>query len=194
MRTVQTTELAQDHHLEEMLPLRRVVHTDGFRLRNVPLIRLPRSGEFPNPLPRLIEPQNNFPSFRFDFGELAFTLLGVESKVCRKRFICEMSVNYRRNPIVGSAYTVISRQFFPQYAIDIDSMAPKSVKQCAMMFRECRGPTDPIPEDSNNGIDESVNATAGENEAAEVIDQSRAAKPKLDQVQRFVVGSKKTTE
>lgn len=139
---------------------------------------------------RLIGPRNNFPPFRFDFGELAFTLLGVESKVCRKRFICEMSVNYRRNPIIGSAYKMISRQFFPQYAVDIDSMAPKSVKQCAAMFSECRGPTDPIPEDNNNGLDESVNEAA--NNETDLMDQSRAAKPKLDQVQRFVVGSKKT--
>lgn len=123
--------------------------------------------------------------FRLDFSELAFTLLGVDSKECRKRFICEMSVNYRRNPILGSAYKMISRQFFPSY-IDNES---KSLKECAVKHSACGGgPSDPIPEDNNNAVEESVNSKAGIQSDEEA--RALVAKPQLDQVQRFVVGAK----
>lgn len=127
----------------------------------------------------------------FDFSELAFTVLGVDSKECRKRFICEMSVNYNRNPIVGTAYKMISSQFFPAYAKEIDQKAPKSIKDCATLYSGCRGPNDPIPEETNNAVDESINSKAVVINVTEE-EESRAMKPKLDQVQRFVVGSQKT--
>lgn len=102
-----------------------------------------------------------------------------------------MSVNYRRNPIIGSAYMMISRQFFPQYSREIEQVAPKSLRECAKKYSECRGPSDPIPEDNNNQIEEeSVDAAAEEGSGAGA-DESRAVKPKLDTVQRFVVGNKK---
>lgn len=100
-----------------------------------------------------------------------------------------MSVNYRRNPILGSAYSMISRQFFPNIVQEVDSQAPKSLKQCAQLYSECRGPQDPIPEDNNNAIDESGSSTTGANQVDQEGDQSRSSKPRLDQVQRFVVGS-----
>lgn len=118
----------------------------------------------------------------FDFSELAFTVLGVESKECRKRFICEMTVNYNRNPILGSAYMMISRQFFPLYAKEISKKAPKSLKDCARMYSECRGPSEPT---ETNALEESSTVVGEEEE-----EEARAA-PKLDQVQRFVVGSVK---
>lgn len=106
-----------------------------------------------------------------------------------------MSVNYRRNPIIGSAYKMISRQFFPQYAREMERLAPKSVKECATLYSECRAPNEPVPEKDTNKVDESV--SSGGNEVASEtneIDQSRSLKPKLDQVQRFVVGSQKKVE
>lgn len=130
----------------------------------------------------------------FDFGDLAFTVLGVESKECRKRFICEMSVNYNRNPIVGSAYKMISKQFFPEYMKEIDTIAPRSLKQCAESFPECRSPNDPAPVPEK--IDNELDASEQEGDTKDVEEGRAVASPGpkpvlMDQVQRFVVGSKK---
>lgn len=129
------------------------------------------------------------PLFSFDFSELAFTVLGVESKECRKRFICEMTVNYNRNPILGSAYMMLSRQFFPLYAKEISRKAPKSLTDCARMYSECRGPSEPIAETESNALEESSTVVLVDQHKEEE-EQARAV-PKLDQVQRFVVGSTK---
>lgn len=77
---------------------------------------------------------------------------------------------------------MISRQFFPQY---VDGQS-KSLKECAKKYSECRGPNDPIPEENSNDLEEGsakVETNVDEEEA-------RAVKPKLDQVQKFVVGRK----
>lgn len=93
-----------------------------------------------------------------------------------------MSVNYNRNPILGSAYKMISRQFFPQY---LDGQS-KSLKECAKKYSECRGPSDPIPEENSNDLEEEVSSKVG----TKIEEEARAVKPKLDQVQKFVVGRK----
>lgn len=110
-------------------------------------------------------------------------------------------MNYNRNPILGSAYKMVSRQFFGQYAKEIDIKGPKSLKECAALYSGCRGPTDPISEDNNNSLDENVNSKKHVVVDEDDVEESRAVKgevavpatekPKLDQVQRFVVGSKK---
>lgn len=93
-------------------------------------------------------------------------------------------MNYNRNPILGSAYKMISRQFFPQY---VDGQS-KSLKECAKKYSECRGPSDPIPEENSNDLEEEeVSSKVGTKIEEE---EARAVKPKLDQVQKFVVGRK----
>lgn len=74
---------------------------------------------------------------------------------------------------------MISRQFFPTYANEIAQKKPKSIKDCAMLYSDCRGPMDPVPEETSNAVEDVAAA-----------DEARKA-PQLDQVQRFVVGQKR---
>lgn len=90
----------------------------------------------------------------FDLSELAFAVLGVQKMECRKRFLCEMRVNYNSNPIIGTAYNMISRQVFADYQSEIDEKQPKSMKHCYELYKSCRGPNDPTPEQEDNELEE----------------------------------------
>lgn len=96
--------------------------------------------------------------FRYEWSEIAFTLLGIESKSCRKRLICEMDFKAKKVPIFGYAYNYLSRSFLSEYR-SINDVVNHS-NDCARMYKCSQ-----IGEDEDSDAD---NEDVKEEEAEEV--------------------------
>ncbi|XP_075155579.1 uncharacterized protein LOC142228937 [Haematobia irritans] len=71
-------------------------------------------------------------------GNFMFMFLGLDSKACRRRFICEMEFRSKYNPLTSMAFRVLSRSFFSKYTNDNNDMGKAhSYRECAAVNSEC---------------------------------------------------------
>ncbi|XP_058457034.1 uncharacterized protein LOC131434383 [Malaya genurostris] len=109
--------------------------------------------------------------------DLGFSFLGVHSRDCRKRFVCEVDVRTRHDPIMAFAMRLFGRDIFQRYRSVGDKIA-NSFGECAKLYSKCKfsgpsitfnvmgGQTDPLldyddslPEQTNEEpIEEAVGA------------------------------------
>uniref|UniRef100_A0A1I8P5B5 Uncharacterized protein n=1 Tax=Stomoxys calcitrans TaxID=35570 RepID=A0A1I8P5B5_STOCA len=71
-------------------------------------------------------------------GNFMFMFLGLDSKACRRRFICEMEFRSKRNPLTAMAFRVIGRSFFAKYTNENNEMGrAHNYHECAAVNSEC---------------------------------------------------------
>lgn len=67
-----------------------------------------------------------------------FAFLGLDSKACRRRFVCEMEFRSKLNPITSMGFRIVGRGFFEKYT---NSRNPHSRAtnffECATVNPEC---------------------------------------------------------
>uniref|UniRef100_A0A182QQ62 Uncharacterized protein n=1 Tax=Anopheles farauti TaxID=69004 RepID=A0A182QQ62_9DIPT len=71
--------------------------------------------------------------------DMTFRFLGVNRRVCRKRFVCEFDFRARRNPILLFVTRAIGRDVFHNYRDAGDEKAT-SYKDCGRIYEECKVP------------------------------------------------------
>uniref|UniRef100_A0A182PTN6 Conserved oligomeric Golgi complex subunit 5 n=1 Tax=Anopheles epiroticus TaxID=199890 RepID=A0A182PTN6_9DIPT len=71
--------------------------------------------------------------------DMTFRFLGVNRRVCRKRFVCEFDFQARRNPILLFVTRAIGRDVFHNYR-DVGDEKPASYKDCGRIYEECKVP------------------------------------------------------
>ncbi|XP_058123508.1 uncharacterized protein LOC131294670 [Anopheles ziemanni] len=71
--------------------------------------------------------------------DITFRFLGVNRRVCRKRFVCEFDFQARRNPILLFVTRAIGRDIFHNYRDETDEKA-NSYKDCGRIYEECKVP------------------------------------------------------
>ncbi|XP_050094004.1 uncharacterized protein LOC126576742 [Anopheles aquasalis] len=71
--------------------------------------------------------------------DMTFRFLGVNQRVCRKRFVCEFDFQARRNPILLFMTRAIGRDIFHNYRDASDERA-NSYKDCGRIYEECKVP------------------------------------------------------
>lgn len=62
-----------------------------------------------------------------------FAFLGLDSKGCRRRFICEMEFRSKQNPLTSMAFRIVGRGFFEKYT------NARNTNGHATSFAECAG-------------------------------------------------------
>ncbi|KAH8394790.1 hypothetical protein KR222_006027 [Zaprionus bogoriensis] len=71
-------------------------------------------------------------------AEFMFAFLGLDSKACRRRFVCEMEFRSNLNPLTSMAFRIVGRGFFEKYT---NSRNPQSRAtnffECASANPEC---------------------------------------------------------
>ncbi|XP_059612679.1 uncharacterized protein LOC132259144 [Phlebotomus argentipes] len=88
----------------------------------------------------------------FDWTSMAFAVLGVDTMVCRKRFVCEMEVQSKDNPFFGFAYNYLSQGMLTEYRNFPE--IPHNLADCARLFKECYSPADKAQENSSSAPEE----------------------------------------
>uniref|UniRef100_A0A182T9M0 Uncharacterized protein n=1 Tax=Anopheles maculatus TaxID=74869 RepID=A0A182T9M0_9DIPT len=71
--------------------------------------------------------------------DMTFRFLGVNRRVCRKRFVCEFDFQARRNPILLFVTRAIGRDVFHNYRDAGDEKAI-SYKDCGRIYEDCKVP------------------------------------------------------
>uniref|UniRef100_A0A4Y0BM98 Uncharacterized protein n=1 Tax=Anopheles funestus TaxID=62324 RepID=A0A4Y0BM98_ANOFN len=71
--------------------------------------------------------------------DMTFRFLGVNRRVCRKRFVCEFDFQARRNPILLFVTRAIGRDVFHNYRDAGDEKA-LSYKDCGRIYEDCKVP------------------------------------------------------
>ncbi|XP_053676656.1 uncharacterized protein LOC128726841 [Anopheles nili] len=71
--------------------------------------------------------------------DMTFRFLGVNRRVCRKRFVCEFDFQARRNPILLFITRAIGRDVFHNYRDASDEKAA-NYKDCGRIYEECKVP------------------------------------------------------
>lgn len=71
-------------------------------------------------------------------AEFMFAFLGLDSKACRRRFVCEMEFRSKLNPITSMGFRIVGRGFFEKYtnARNPHSRATNFF-ECATVNPEC---------------------------------------------------------
>ncbi|XP_058835811.1 uncharacterized protein LOC131692663 [Topomyia yanbarensis] len=99
--------------------------------------------------------------------DLGFSFLGVHSKDCRKRFVCEVDVRARRDPMLSFAMRLFGRDIFQRYRSVGDKKA-NSFDECSKLYSKCKmggpsitfnvmaGQTDPLL-DYDDSLQEATN-------------------------------------
>lgn len=74
--------------------------------------------------------------------EIFFGFLGVDTAVCRKRFVCEMEFRTRQNPFVQFIFGRIGNDLFRDYRImsEREEIRPKKYTDCGRLYNECKTP------------------------------------------------------
>lgn len=108
-----------------------------------------------------------------------FNFLGVNSKGCRRRFVCEMEFRSNRDPLTAMAFRIVGRGLLGPY-LNENKQTSKAVsfQECAKVNPDCtvieEDEIDDQPEDQENeNINEveSVDGSKrnGQNHLAEII-------------------------
>lgn len=71
-------------------------------------------------------------------GNFMFMFLGLDSKACRRRFVCEMEFRAKANPLTAMAFRIVGRSFFEKYTNANNELGTAhSYKECAAVNSEC---------------------------------------------------------
>ncbi|XP_055531781.1 uncharacterized protein LOC129722400 [Wyeomyia smithii] len=71
--------------------------------------------------------------------EMGFRFLGVNERVCRKRFVCEFDFHARGNPILLFATRAMGRDIFHNYR-DLGDERARYYKDCGRIYADCAVP------------------------------------------------------
>lgn len=67
-----------------------------------------------------------------------FNFLGVNSKGCRRRFLCEMEFRSNRDPLTAMAFRIVGRGMFGPYLnSNKDGAKATSFQECAAVNPDC---------------------------------------------------------
>ncbi|XP_039488421.1 uncharacterized protein LOC120449834 [Drosophila santomea] len=71
-------------------------------------------------------------------ADFMFAFLGLDSKACRRRFVCEMEFRSKLNPMTSMAFRIVGRGFFEKYTNARNPLArATSFGECAAVNSEC---------------------------------------------------------
>ncbi|KAH8233773.1 hypothetical protein KR026_012190 [Drosophila bipectinata] len=71
-------------------------------------------------------------------ADFMFAFLGLDSKACRRRFVCEMEFRSKLNPMTSMAFRIVGRGFFEKYTNARNPVARASnFGECAAVNPEC---------------------------------------------------------
>ncbi|XP_065086267.1 uncharacterized protein LOC135708190 [Ochlerotatus camptorhynchus] len=76
--------------------------------------------------------------------DMAFRFLGVTSRTCRKRFVCEFDFHARSNPLILFVTRAMGRDIFYNYRDNDDEQA-SSYKDCGRIYAACAVPKKSVP-------------------------------------------------
>lgn len=103
-----------------------------------------------------------------------FAFLGLDSKACRRRFVCEMEFRSKLNPLTSMAFRIVGRGFFEKYTNARNPMArATSFGECAAVNPECifvendNGEENPVSEAHQEADQQQEEQAVTEESAAE---------------------------
>ncbi|EDW72547.1 uncharacterized protein Dwil_GK20643 [Drosophila willistoni] len=100
-------------------------------------------------------------------AEFMFAFLGLDSKACRRRFVCEMEFRSKLNPLTSMAFRIVGRGFFEKYTNANNPEArATSFQECAAVNPECVFV-------ETDGIDEESTASGQEETSTEASMESQ---------------------
>jgi len=71
-------------------------------------------------------------------ADFMFAFLGLDSKACRRRFVCEMEFRSKLNPMTSMAFRIVGRGFFEKYTNARNPEArATNFGECAAVNPEC---------------------------------------------------------
>ncbi|KAH8397295.1 hypothetical protein KR215_011926 [Drosophila sulfurigaster] len=71
-------------------------------------------------------------------ADFMFAFLGLDSKACRRRFVCEMEFRSKLNPLSSMAFRIVGRGFFEKYTNSANPTArATNFHECAAVNPEC---------------------------------------------------------
>ncbi|XP_030379858.1 uncharacterized protein LOC115628049 [Scaptodrosophila lebanonensis] len=71
-------------------------------------------------------------------ADFMFAFLGLDSKACRRRFVCEMEFRSKLNPLSSMAFRIVGRGFFEKYTNALNPQArATNFSECATVNPEC---------------------------------------------------------
>ncbi|KAH8269450.1 hypothetical protein KR018_003391 [Drosophila ironensis] len=71
-------------------------------------------------------------------ADFMFAFLGLDSKACRRRFVCEMEFRSKLNPLTSMAFRIVGRGFFEKYTNARNPQArATNFGECAAVNPEC---------------------------------------------------------
>ncbi|BFG05916.1 uncharacterized protein DMAD_04535 [Drosophila madeirensis] len=71
-------------------------------------------------------------------ADFMFAFLGLDSKACRRRFVCEMEFRSKLNPLTSMAFRIVGRGFFEKYTNSRNPQARANrFSECAAVNPEC---------------------------------------------------------
>ncbi|XP_055623707.1 uncharacterized protein LOC129767112 [Toxorhynchites rutilus septentrionalis] len=69
--------------------------------------------------------------------DLGFSFLGVHSRDCRKRFVCEVDVRTRRDPLMKMAMNMFGVDIFRRYRA-VGDLTGETFAECAKIYDKCK--------------------------------------------------------
>ncbi|XP_017020072.1 uncharacterized protein [Drosophila kikkawai] len=71
-------------------------------------------------------------------ADFMFAFLGLDSKACRRRFVCEMEFRSKLNPMTSMAFRIVGRGFFEKYTNARNPLSrATNFGECAAVNPEC---------------------------------------------------------
>lgn len=120
-----------------------------------------------------------------------FNFLGLDTLACRRRFICEMEFKSRQNPLTSMAFRVMSKSFFEKFTNDQNPNGKaSSFYECASVNAECvfienNDVENPIEDNNNQVVEESVTEPTLENNLVDINDDLKEQENEQNLRQEF---------
>lgn len=113
-----------------------------------------------------------------------FNFLGVNSKGCRRRFLCEMEFKFSRDPLTAMAFRIVGRGMFGPYLnANREGQKATSFHECAIVNSDCtvieeqEGEEEELPQKEEEVQEaEEIGETATANEVENVVESGRSGK------------------
>ncbi|KAH8372255.1 hypothetical protein KR093_010774 [Drosophila rubida] len=99
-------------------------------------------------------------------ADFMFAFLGLDSKACRRRFVCEMEFRSKLNPLSSMAFRIVGRGFFEKYTNSNNPQArATNFLECAAVNPECVFVENAEPEVES--VEQQTNEASADVETAE---------------------------
>ncbi|XP_053963204.1 uncharacterized protein LOC128866465 [Anastrepha ludens] len=106
-------------------------------------------------------------------AEFMFEFLGLDSRACRRRFICEMEFRSRSSPLSSMAFRIVGRGFFEKYMnIRNELGQAHSFAECAAVNPECVFIEQNVEDDTASQSQNTVELQSDTVKAANEMDNS----------------------